>query len=325
MTRIAILDDYQNVALQMADWSVLPKDAEIRVFSDHLHDQDALAGRLNDCEIVMAMRERTPFPRSLFAQLPKLKLLTTTGMRNAAIDMQAASDHGVVVCGTGGVVYPTAELTWGLILSLLRHIHREDRATRGGRWQIDMGVGLNGKTLGVIGLGNLGSQVAAVGKAFQMNVIAWSQNLTAERAASLGATLVSKDELLAQADVVTIHLVLSDRTRGLIGAHELGLMKPSAYVVNTSRGPIVDEQALVAALQNRQIAGAGLDVFDTEPLGLDHPLRTLENTVITPHVGYVTAETYKIFFEQTVENIAAFLDGTPIRVLNRHQREQQKQ
>lgn len=325
MARIAILDDYQNVALQMADWSVLPKDAEIRVFSDHLHDQDALAGRLNDCEIVMAMRERTPFPRSLFAQLPKLKLLTTTGMRNAAIDMQAASDHGVVVCGTGGVVYPTAELTWGLILSLLRHIHREDRATRGGRWQISMGVGLNGKTLGVIGLGNLGSQVAAVGKAFQMNVIAWSQNLTAERAASLGATLVSKDELLAQADVVTIHLVLSDRTRGLIGAHELGLMKPSAYVVNTSRGPIVDEQALVAALQNRQITGAGLDVFDTEPLGLDHPLRTLENTVITPHVGYVTAETYKIFFEQTVENIAAFLDGTPIRVLNRHQREQQKQ
>ncbi|MBI3249125.1 MAG: D-2-hydroxyacid dehydrogenase family protein [Deltaproteobacteria bacterium] len=323
MTRIAILDDYQNVALQMADWSVLPKDAEIRVFSDHLHDQEALAGRLNDCEIVMAMRERTPFPRSLFAQLPKLKLLTTTGMRNAAIDMQAASDHGVVVCGTGGVVYPTAELTWGLILSLLRHIHREDRATRGGRWQIDMGIGLNGKTLGVIGLGNLGSQVAAVGKAFQMNVIAWSQNLTAERAASLGATLVSKDELLAQADIVTIHLVLSERTRGLIGARELGLMKPSAYVVNTSRGPIIDEPALVAALQNRQIAGAGLDVFDTEPLGLDHPLRTLENTVITPHIGYVTAETYKIFFEQTVENIAAFLDGTPIRVLNRHQREQQ--
>lgn len=323
MTRIAILDDYQNVALHMADWSALPKDVEVRVFSDHLHDQDALAGRLQDCEIVMAMRERTPFPRSLFARLPQLKLLTTTGMRNAAIDMHAASDHGVVVCGTGGVVYPTAELTWGLILSLLRHIHREDRATRGGRWQIDMGIGLNGKTLGVIGLGNLGSQVAAVGKAFQMNVIAWSQNLTAERASSLGATLVSKDELLARSDIVTIHLVLSDRTRGLIGARELGLMKPSAYIVNTSRGPIVDEAALVAALQNKHLAGAGLDVFDVEPLGLDHPLRQLENTVITPHIGYVTTETYKIFFEQTVENIAAFLDGTPIRVLNRHQREQQ--
>ncbi len=186
-----------------------------------------------------------------------------------------------------------------------------------------MGIGLNGKTLGVIGLGNLGSQVAAVGKAFQMNVIAWSQNLTAERAASLGATLVSKDELLAQSDIVTIHLVLSDRTRGLIGTRELGLVKPSAYIVNTSRGPIVDEAALVTALQNKHLAGAGLDVFDIEPLGLDHPLRQLENTVITPHIGYVTTETYKIFFEQTVENIAAFLDGTPIRVLNRHQREQQ--
>jgi phosphoglycerate dehydrogenase-like enzyme len=243
-------------------------------------------------------------------------------MRNAAIDMQAASDHGVVVCGTGGVVYPTAELTWGLILSLVRQIHREDQATRGGRWQISMGVDLNGKTLGVIGLGNLGSQVATVGKAFQMNVIAWSQNLTAERAESFGARLVSKDELLSQADIVTIHLVLSDRTRGLLGARELGLMKPSAYVVNTSRGPIIDERALVEALQNKKIAGAGLDVFDDEPLSLDHSLRQLENTVITPHVGYVTENTYKIFFDQTVENIRAFLDGTAIRVINRHQREQ---
>jgi len=322
MSRVAILDDYQNVALQMADWSSLPKDVEVRVFQDHLKDEDPLVGRLKDFDIVMAMRERTAFPRSVFERLPNLKLVTTTGMRNAAIDMQAASDHGVTVCGTGGVVYPTAELTWGLILSLLRHIHREDRAVRGGRWQISMGVDLNGKTLGVIGLGNLGSQVATVGKAFQMNVIAWSQNLTAERATSLGAKLVSKDELLSQSDIVTIHLVLSDRTRGLLSARELGLMKPSAYLINTSRGPIVDEQALAEVLQNKGIAGAGLDVFGDEPLPLDHPLRHLENTVITPHMGYVTEDTYKIFFEQTVENIKAFLDGTAIRVINRHQREQ---
>lgn len=322
MTRVAILDDYQNVALQLTDWSTLPNDVEVRVFQDHLKDEDALVGRLKDFEIVMAMRERTPFPRRVFERLPNLKLLTTTGMRNAAIDMQAATDHDVIVSGTGGVVYPTAELTWGLILSLLRHIHREDRAVRGGRWQISLGVDLHGKTLGVIGLGNLGSQVAAVGKAFQMNVIAWSQNLTAERAASLGARLVTKDELLAQSDIVTIHLVLSERTRGLLGARELGLMKPTAYVINTSRGPIIDEQALVEALQNKTIAGAGLDVFDDEPLTLDHALRNLENTVITPHIGYVTEDTYKIFFAQTVENIKAFLDGTAIRVINRHQREQ---
>lgn len=322
MTRVAILDDYQAVALKMTDWSTLPKDVEVRVFQDHLKDEDALVGRLQDFTIVMAMRERTPFPRSTFARLPNLKLLTTTGMRNAAIDMQAASDHGVTVCGTGGVVYPTAELTWGLILSLLRHIPREDSATRGGRWQVSMGVDLNGKTLGVIGLGNLGSQVATVGKAFQMRVIAWSQNLTAERATHFGAELVSKDELLSQADIVSIHLVLSDRTRGLLGARELGLMKPTAYLVNTSRGPIVEEKALVDALQNKRIAGAALDVFDDEPLPLDHPLRHCDNSVITPHIGYVTENTYKIFFDQTVENIKAFLDGTPIRVINRHQRAQ---
>jgi phosphoglycerate dehydrogenase-like enzyme len=270
----------------------------------------------------MAMRERTAFPRSVFARLPNLKLLTTTGMRNAAIDMQAASDHGVTVCGSGGVVYPTAELTWGLILALLRHIPREDRSVRGGRWQVSMGVDLNGKTLGVIGLGNLGSQVATVGKAFQMNVIAWSQNLTAERATSLGAKLVSKDELLAQSDIVSIHLVLSERTRGLVGARELGLMKPTAYLINSSRGPIVDEDALAEVLKHKKIAGAGLDTFGDEPLPLDHPFRHLDNTVITPHIGYVTEDTYKIFFAHTVENIKAFLDGTAIRVINRHQREQ---
>jgi phosphoglycerate dehydrogenase-like enzyme len=316
MVRVAILDDYQDVALQMTDWSVLPVEVEVQVFRDHLTDQDGLVGRLKDCEIVMAMRERTPFPRRLLERLPKLRLLTTTGMRNAAIDLSAATDCGVVVCGTGGVLYPTAELTWGLILALLRYIPREDTATRAGHWQVSMGVGLQGKTLGVIGLGNLGSQVATVGKAFQMSVIAWSQNLTAERAAQVGVTLVSKDELLSRSDIVTIHLVLSQRTRGLLGARELGLMKPTAYLVNTSRGPIVDEPALVEALRKKTLAGAALDVFDEEPLPLAHPLRRLENTVITPHIGYVTTETYKIFFDQTVENIRAFLNGTPVRVLN---------
>jgi phosphoglycerate dehydrogenase-like enzyme len=316
MVRVAILDDYQDVALQMADWNTLPAEVEVKVFRDHLKDQDALVERLKDFAILMAMRERTPFQRSLFQWLPKLRLLTTTGMRNAAIDLQAATDHGVVVCGTGGVVYPTAELTWGLILSLLRHIHREDHATRAGQWQISMGLGVNGKTLGVIGLGNLGSQVATVGKAFQMRVIAWSQNLTAERAAHCGVELVSKDELLSQSDIVSIHLVLSERTRGLLGTRDLALMKSTAYLVNTSRGPIVDEAALIDALQNKRIAGAALDVFDEEPLPLDHPLRRLENTVITPHIGYVTAETYKIFFAHTVENITAFLDGAPVRVIN---------
>jgi len=317
MVRVAILDDYQHVALQMTDWSALPVDVEVQVFSDHLTDQDALVERLKNFEVVMAMRERTPFPRSLLERLPTLRLLTTTGMRNAAIDLQAAADCGVVVCGTGGVLSPTAELTWGLILALLRSIPREDQATRSGQWQVSTGIGVQGKVLGVIGLGNLGSQVATIGKAFQMPVIAWSQNLTAERAAQVGATLVSKDELLSRSDIVTIHLVLSERTRGLLGARELALMKPTSYLVNTSRGPIVDEQALVTALQKKTIAGAALDVFDEEPLPLDHPLRHLDNTVITPHLGYVTVETYRIFFDQTVENIRAFLNGAPVRVINR--------
>ena len=316
MVRVAVLDDYQHIARRMTDWSVLPSEVAVEVFRDHLTDETAVAQRLKEFEIVMAMRERTPFSRSLLERLPKLQLLTTTGMRNAAIDLDAAADCGVLVCGTGGVAYPTAELTWGLILALVRHIPEEDQATRSGQWQRSLGLGLNGKTLGLMGLGRLGSQVATVGKAFQMNLIAWSQNLTAERAAEYGAALVSKDELLRQADVLSIHLVLSPRSRGLIGARELGLMKPTAYLINTSRGPIVDEQALVQALQNGTIAGAGLDVFDTEPLPLDHPLRHLDNTVLTPHIGYVTAETYQIFFDQTVENIQAFLGGQPVRTLN---------
>ena len=253
--QVAVLDDYQGVALQMADWSRLPSNAEVRVFSDHLSDEVALAERLKDDEIVVVMRERTPFPRSLLERLPRLRLLATTGMRNAAIDLEAASDLGIMVCGTGGSRTATAELTWGLILALLRHIPSEDRATREGQWQHTLGVNLHGKVLGVIGLGNLGSQVATVGRAFGMSVIAWSQNLTQERAAQFGATLVAKDELLSQADIVSIHLVLSDRTTGLIGERELRTMKPTAYLVNTSRGPIVEEGALVAALRQGVIAG----------------------------------------------------------------------
>ena len=315
MVRVAVLDDYQAVALKMADWSVLPSDTQVQVFKDHLSDEKALADRLRDFEIAVAMRERTPFPRTVLQRLPKLKLLITTGMRNASIDVAAARDLGITVCGTGGLPYPTAELTWGLILALLRQIPREDSATRAGHWQVSVGVGLRDKVLGVMGLGNLGSQVATVGRAFGMSVLAWSQHLTAERAAQFGATLVGKDELLSRADIVTIHLVLSDRTRGLVGTRELGLMKPTAYLVNTSRGPIVDEEALAQALQKGTIAGAALDVFDEEPLPLDHPLRRLENTVITPHLGYVTVETYKVFYGQAVEDIQAFLRGEPIRVI----------
>ncbi len=315
MTRVAIPDDYQGVALRMADWGRLPAETEVVVFRDHLADLGAVAARLAEFDVVMAMRERTPFPRALLERLPRLRLLVTAGMRNAAIDITAASERGILVCGTAGLPYPTAELTWALILSLVRRIPTEDRATREGRWQETVGLGLNGKTLGVLGLGTLGSRVARVGRAFEMPVLAWSQNLTAERAAEVGATLVGRDELLARADVVTIHLVLSERTRGLIGARELALMKPSAYLVNTSRGPIVDEAALVRALRDGALAGAGLDVFDEEPLPLDHPLRRLPNTAITPHLGYVTEETYRIFYGQAVEDIEAYLRGAPIRVL----------
>ena len=315
MARLAILDDYQSVALRMADWKALPADTEVVVFEDHLSELDAVAARLADFEMVVAMRERTPFPRALLERLPRLRLLITTGMRNASIDVAAAIERGIVVCGTAGLPYPTAELAWGLILALARHIPAEDRVTREGHWQVSVGLGLNGKTLGVIGLGGLGSRVARIGKAFEMSVLAWSQNLTAERAAAVGATLVGRDELLARSDVVSVHLVLSDRTRGLIGARELGLMKPSAYLVNTSRGPIVDEVAMIEALQEGRIAGAGLDVYDEEPLPARHPLRQLSNTVITPHLGYVTEETYRIFYGHALEDVQAYLRGAPVRVL----------
>ena len=315
MVRIAVLDDYQDVALTMADWSLLP-DTRVEAFCDHLDHLDALAGRLAPFEVVVAMRERTPFPRALLERLPALRLLVTTGMGNAAIDVAAAHERGVTVCGTGGLRHPTAELVWALILALARQIPREDRSVREGGWQVTLGRGLHGSTLGVLGLGNLGSQVARIGVAFGMQVIAWSEHLTPERAAECGAVLVAKDELLERSDVVTIHLKLSARTRGLLGARELGLMRSSVYLVNTSRGPIVDEPALIDALERGTIAGAGLDTLDVEPLPTTHPLRRLPNTVLTPHLGYVTEDTYRRLYGDAVEDVAAFLQGQPVRIVD---------
>jgi phosphoglycerate dehydrogenase-like enzyme len=303
------------VALEIADWSPVTRDCEVTVFADHLADEDEAAARLNDFEIVVIMRERTPFPRAMFEKLPNLKLLVTSGMRNLSIDLAAAKECGVLVCGTPSGGSSTAELAWGLILGLLRHIPEEDRATRLGAWQRTLGIGLEGKTLGIMGLGRIGSQMAAVGNAFRMNVIAWSSNLTEARCAECGATLVTMDELLSQSDVVTIQLILGDRTRGLLGARELALMKPTAYLVNTSRGPIVDEKALIETLENKRIAGAAIDVFDVEPLPLDHPFRRLGNTVITPHLGYVAAENYVEYYGGAVADIRAWLDGSPINEL----------
>jgi phosphoglycerate dehydrogenase-like enzyme len=316
MLRVALLDDYQRVAMQSADWQRLGAEAQVEVFHDHLTDADALVARLQPFDVVMALRERTPFPRAILERLPNLKLLATAGMRNASIDMAAATELSIVVCGTSGSSRATMELTWALILGLLRHVPREDAATRAGRWQETLGIGLDGKVLGIIGLGNIGSQVAEVARAFHLRLLAWSQNLTPERAAECGAERVEKAELLARADIVTIHLQLSPRTRGLLAAADLGLMRPDAYLVNTSRGPIVDEQALIDVLTRGAIAGAGLDVYDQEPLPANHPLLSLRNVVLTPHLGYVTAETYRTFYGQTLENIEGFLKGAPPRVIN---------
>jgi D-3-phosphoglycerate dehydrogenase len=313
--RCAIIDDYQNCAFELADWKSLSADVDFTAFTDHLADEDAVADRLRDFEIVSIMRERTPFRAKLLAKLPNLKLLLTSGMRNAAIDVAAAKDRGVTVCGTPMLGYPTAELTWGLILGLLRHIPLEDRSTRLGTWQRTLGVCVREKVLGVVGLGRLGSQVATVGRAFGMEVIAWSQNLTAERCAEFGARLVTKEELFARSDIVTIHLILSKRTRGLVTAADFARMKPTAYFVNTSRGPIVEEKALISVLERRAIAGAALDVFDIEPLPLDHPLRRFDNSVVTPHLGYVSVEYYRRIFATTVDNIRAWLAGKPINVV----------
>ena len=316
MIRIALMDDYQGVALQSADWSSLPEGTAVEAFHDHLEDEDAVAARLQGLDVVMALRERTPFPRSLLERLPDLKLLTSAGMGNAAIDVGAATELGILVCGTAGSGRTTMELTWGLILGLVRSIPREDRATHAGGWQETVGLGLEGLTLGLLGLGNIGGQMAEVATAFRMRILAWSQNLTEERAAECGAELVDKDVLLTQSDILTIHLRLSDRTRGLIGGRDLALMKSTAYLVNTSRGPIVDETALVDVLRRRAIAGAGLDVFDQEPLPDGHPLLGLDNVLLTPHLGYVTKPTYEAFYGQTVENIRSLIDGSPQRVVN---------
>jgi len=307
--KIAVLDDYQGVALESAEWSVLRDRADIAVFQDHLADPEAVIERLRPFDVVCVMRERTPLPRSVIERLPNLKLIASTGSVNASIDVAGASDRGIAVVHTGYRSDPAIELTWALILASARHVVTESHSVRSGGWQRAVGTDLRGQTLGVLGLGRIGSQVARVGSAFGMNLIAWSQNLTPEAAQAAGAILVSKDQLFERADILTIHLVLSSRTRGLVGAAELERMKPTARLINVSRGPIVEEQALISALENKRIAGAALDVFDVEPLPPAHPLRTLENVLATPHIGYVSQGLYKTFYEDTVSNIRTWLDA----------------
>ena len=315
-TRIAILDDYQNAALGAADWGSLGPDVEIEVFNEYIEGEDAVAEALKGFDVVVGMRERTPFPKSLIDRLPDLKLLVTTGMRNLSFDMDAARERGVVVSGTSMLGTPAAEHALALIFALFKKIPQEYITMREGGWQGAVSEGMNGKTLGILGLGKLGAQVAKVALALGMEVIAWSRNLTGERCAEVGVTLVGKDALFAESDVISVHLVLGDRTRGLIGRAEFSLMKPSAYLVNTSRGPIVDEAALIEALANDTIAGAGIDVYDTEPLPKDHPLRGMDNAVLTGHTGYVVKELYALAYGEAVEDIEAWMNGDPVRVLN---------
>jgi D-3-phosphoglycerate dehydrogenase len=317
MIRVAILDDYQRVALTMADWSGLAGDCELVVFDRNLETEDEAARALAEFDVVCLLRERMPLPRSLIERLPRLRLIVVTGARNRTLDLDAAKARGVVVSHTrgGDSQHATPELAWGLILSLMRHIPQEHQRMRAGGWQETIGTALHGRTLSLLGLGRLGARMAAIGRAFGMEVLAWSQNLTAERAEAAGASLVAKEALFERADVLSIHLVLGERSRGLVGPAELARMKPSAVLVNTSRGPIVDEAALIAALGARRIRGAGLDVYDREPLPADHPLRRLDNVVLTPHLGYVTEGTYRMFYEDTVAAIAAWRAGAPIRVL----------
>lgn len=317
MPKIAILDDYANVSLRMADWESLPEGYEPVVFTDNVVEHDALVERLKDFEIVCAMRERTPFPAAVFERLPNLQLFVTSGMRNKSLDMPAARACGIPICGTATSGNTTKEHTWALLMALARHVAHDDRMMREGKWQTRIGVDLEGRTLGVIGLGKLGGQVSKIAQAFNMDVIAWSPNLTEERCAEIGVRkAASKEELLRQSDIVSIHVVLSDRSRGLIDAAAFAEMKPTALLVNTSRGPIVDEAALIDALKNNKIAGAAVDVFEPEPLPADHPVRRLDNILMTPHMGYVTEETYRLFYGEMVEDIQAWHDGNPIRVLN---------
>lgn len=316
MPAIAILDDYQHAAEAMADWSSLD-GCTTTFFHEYIADPDTLVEVLQPFEIVAAMRERTAFPRSVLERLPNLKLLVTTGPFNAAIDIDAAAELGITMCGTLGTPTPTPELTWALILSLARQVPREDAAIRAGHWQVSVGTELAGRTLGLLGLGRQGMQVAPVGVAFGMDVIAWSPNLTTERAEAVGARLVTKDELFQQSDFLSVHLVLSDRSRHMVGEAQLRTMKPTAYLVNTSRGPLVDQAALVRALHEGWIAGAGLDVYDVEPIQPDNPLLTAPNTVLTPHLGYVADKNYRVFYGDIVEDIAAWLAGSPVRLIER--------
>jgi phosphoglycerate dehydrogenase-like enzyme len=314
LSRLAILDDYQGVALAMGPFSRLPPGIAIEVFRDTLTDQDALVARLAPFDAILAMRERTPFPAALLARLPKLKLLITTGERNRSFDVAAAKARGITVSGTPGAGAPTVDITWALILNLLRDIPTQQQALREGHWQTSIGPSAGGLTLGVLGLGKLGAKVAAVGRAFGMEVIAWSQNLTAEKAAAAGATLVTKEDLFARADVVTIHVILSERSRGLVGAAEIARMKPGAALINTSRGPIIEQGALIAALHEGRIR-AGLDVFEQEPLPADDPILGCPNTVLTPHLGYVSTQAYRAYFEGAVAAIEGYLAGRPVMEL----------
>ncbi|MBN3765656.1 D-2-hydroxyacid dehydrogenase family protein [Burkholderia sp. Ac-20365] len=309
--RVAVLDDYQNVALDLADWSPLKNRAEITVFNDHLADSAKVIERLKPFDVVCVMRERTPLTREIIESLPDLKLIASTGAGNASIDLDAAAERNIKVVHTGYSSTPTIEFTWALILAMARNISPENRSLREGGWQQMIGTQLAGKTLGLLGLGHIGSAVGVIGRAFRMNVIAWSQNLTAERAESKGVQLVDKDTLFSTSDFLSIHLRLGERTRGLVGAAELAKMKRTARIVNTSRGPIIDTAALLGALESGQIAGAAIDVYDTEPLELASPLRKLDNVLATPHIGYVSRELYQTFYGDTVRNIVEWLDQQP--------------
>jgi len=317
--KIAILDDYQHVALKMADWSGLEKRCQIDVIDKPLMVPDQAMRVLAPYDVICMLRERTAAPRELLANLPNLKLLAITGPKHRTLDMDAATEHGILVCHSSahaGAHQGTPELTFALMFAAIRHIPQEDRAIREGQWQSSLGIQLFGRTLGLVGLGKIGRKVASVAQALGMNVIAWSQNLTDESAAEAGVKRVEKDELFRQSDIISLHLVLSERTLGVVGRHELSLMKPTAYIVNTSRGPLIDEAALIDTLRHRRIAGAGLDVYWHEPIPHDHPLLTFDNTVLTPHLGYVVEESYRAFYGDLVEAVTAWLDGKPIRMSN---------
>jgi D-3-phosphoglycerate dehydrogenase len=314
--RCAVLDDYQNVALKFADWAPIAADVDVEVFNQPMSGPEEVHRTLQDFPIVCMMRERTPFRRDTIAALPNLKLLITTGARNASIDLAAAAERGVTVCGTGAFGNPTTGITFGLILELTRRIGYENARLKCGEpWQVTLGPDIEGKTLGVVGLGKLGRRVVGVAKAFGMKVIAWSPNLTPEKCQEAGVAYATKSDLFRDADIVTIHMQLGDRSRGLVTAKEFAVMKPTAYIINTARGPIIEEKALIAALQEGLVAGAGLDVFDIEPLPLDHPFRRMDNVVITPHLGYVSEQNYRQYFPDIVEDIRAFIAGTPVRVI----------